>query len=281
MTGINSPQRADDPLLGAAADLSSRYHLSVHCHLLETRWQKMSARKAGISPLEKLDRYSLLHEHTSLAHCIWMDDKELDLMAKRRAIPVSNPSSNLFLGSGVFPAGRCLERGILPALGSDGVNCASSNNMMDVLRTFLFLQRSCEPDWRRWISGADAWSMVTARGRQVLNMKSDAAEKNLLSPGQPADLAVADKNSFLNISANFLPNQLLFHNHPVFRHVMIGGKFVMKDGKITVIDEDGLGREIGERKNDLDRRFTEALRKARPDKELFARRYQEIFTSPG
>jgi len=48
IVGINSPQRADDELLEASSCLSDKYGLSVHSHLLETRWQQISSRNSSL-----------------------------------------------------------------------------------------------------------------------------------------------------------------------------------------------------------------------------------------
>ena len=141
IVGINSPQRADDNLLEAASELAHKYDLPIHSHLLETKWQKISANHDE-SPLLKMDRLNLLGNKTSLAHCIWLNNDELDLLAERNSIVVSNPTSNCFIGSGIFNAKEFLKRNIKITLGSDGLNCGTNNNMLEVLKIFLLLQRT-------------------------------------------------------------------------------------------------------------------------------------------
>lgn len=282
MAGINSPQRADESLLNAASDLAARHVLGIHCHLLETRWQQASARESGISPVFLMDRCGLLTQKTSLAHCVWLDDEEIALVAQRGSIPVSNPASNLFLGSGVFPLNKWMDFHVLPALGSDGVNCGTDHSMQEILRLFLLLQRGQTPDYRRWPGAADAYRMATTRGLQVLGKASSPSERrdtqsSPIQTGMDADLVIIDQTSLLPVSDSAIANQLLFHNHLQAKHVLIHGRFVLESGVVTCLDEKGLRAETVKRLPYLAGRYDEALKKAGMEKPLFRQGYGRIW----
>lgn len=277
MTGINSPQRADDSLLAAAADLTEKYRLNVHCHLLETRWQRLTAVKTGISPLKRLDAFSLLKENTSLAHCVWLHERELDLLAERKAVAVSNPAGNCFLGSGIFPFRKFQERGIVIALGSDGVNCGANHNMLEILRFFLLQQRTCGPDYTRFIQAKNALDMVTVNGGLVLGFTGSCLGK--IQTGSAADICIVDKNCFLPMGDESLTAQLLFHNHLTARHVLINGNFVMRDYTLTTVDEEALREELSERLGDLKHRFAAALPGISQERQSFCNVYERLFLS--
>lgn len=274
--GINSPQRANDELMKAASELACRFNLSIHCHLLETRWQRLSADN-DISPLFKLDKFGLLKEQTSLAHCIWMNEDELDLIAERKAAVVSNPTSNAFLGSGIFPLKQYIKRNIKITLGSDGVNCGTSNNMMDILRFLLLLQRTQEMDYTQWISIEKGLQMITKNGFDVLGFDKPFGE---IKPNHSADLAIIDKNSFLDILDDSFLNQMVFNASISAKHVLIDGRFVMKDGKISVIDEEGLRREISAIKPYLGKNMRKALNIANEEKKIYKSVYESLLISP-
>lgn len=274
MVGVNSPQRADEELLKISSELSHKFNLPVHCHLLETRWQRLSADQS-ISPLKKLDQFDLLGERTSLAHCVWMKENELDLIAGRKALAISNPTSNHFLGSGVFPVEKYLQRNIPVALGSDGVNCGTNHNMLEILRFFHLIQRNREPDYRRWISAKNGYKMITENGSSVLSFPRPSGE---IKANYAADIVVADKNNFLDILDTSLPNQLVFHTSSLsVRHVLINGRFVMRDEKILGIMEDDLRKEIAERKTCLEKSMKSALKAAGQDKKPYRSAYQKLW----
>ncbi len=273
MVGINSPQRADEDLLKASSDLSHRFNLPIHCHVLETQWQRLSADHS-ISPITQLDLFGLLGERTSLAHCIWMKEKELDLIAQRKILTVSNPTSNLFLGSGIFPLEHYLKRNIPIALGSDGVNCGTNHNMLEILRFFMLIQRTREPDYRRWITVKDGYEMITKNGSYAMGFLRSSGE---IKPNLAADLVVADKNSFLNILDTSIPNQLIFNTSSLsVKHVLINGCFVMKEQEILGITEGDLRKEIDERKPYLQKSMREALKASWQDKQIYRSVYQNI-----
>ncbi len=271
--GINSPQRADAELLEASSYMSDKYGLSVHCHLLETRWQQMSSDNNSI--IGKLDSFGLLKPNTSLAHCIWLNEREMDIVAQRRSMVVSNPASNLFLGSGIFPAHEYLKRDIPIALGSDGSNCGTNHNMLEILRLFLLMQRNNQNDYRLWIDSMTAYAMVTKNGSNVLNFP---VPSGFIETGYAADLAIADKNSVLGITDLSLMNELIFHTPAVkMKHVLVNGRFLMKDSKITAIDEDALRNELSERKSYLAKSINKALVKASSEKQVYRPAYEILF----
>lgn len=285
MLGINSPQRADDSLLVAASQLSQRYSLQIHSHLLETKWQRLSADKQDTSPCQRLDRFSLLKEGTSLAHCLWLNEEELDLLAERRAIAVSNPTSNYFLGNGVFPVEKFLSRGITVALGSDGSNCGTNHNMLEILRFFLLQQRAGNPDYTRWIQEKDGFDMITANGGMVLGHTASSkaggwtepSELGSIQTGCMADLSVVNKNCFLSSTDDSLGVQLLFHNTLAVRHVLIDGDFVMRDYKITTIDEEALRTALSERLVYLKQQFDAAIPGILQEQQRYESAYRRLF----
>lgn len=272
LVGVNSPQRADSELLKASADLAHKHNLSIHCHLLETRWQRLSADHS-MSPLVMLDQLDMLGERTSLAHSIWLKESEIDLIAKRKAIPVSNPTSNSFMGSGIFPYEEYQKRNISIALGSDGENCGTNNNMLEILRFFILLQRTRELNYENWISLKDCYDMVTTNSNKVLNFIQASGS---ISSGYAADLVITDKNNFLHFLDESLANQLIFYSSLSPKHVLINGEFVMKNNVITSIDEEGLKRELVERKSYLKKSMKQSLQTSSIEKQYSKSIYDKI-----
>jgi cytosine/adenosine deaminase-related metal-dependent hydrolase len=272
IVGINSPQRADDNLLEAASELAHKYDLPIHSHLLETKWQKISVDHDE-SPLLKMDRLNLLGNKTSLAHCIWLNNDELDLLAERNSIVVSNPTSNCFIGSGIFNAKEFLKRNIKITLGSDGLNCGTNNNMLEVLKIFLLLQRT-QSSYTNWITSNEAFKMVSQNASDILGTYNPIGQ---IAKNCSADLVVVDKNSFLDILDKTLPIQLIFNTSTLpVKHVMINGNMVMKDYKLVTIDEEGLRKEIEERKPYLKKAMEKALSTTYTEKDIYRSVYESL-----
>lgn len=273
MVGINSPQRADDELLEASSQLARDFDLPVHSHLLESRWQRLTADHTH-SPVEKMDQYGLLTKRASLAHCVWLKDFELELLAQKGATAITNPTSNHFLGSGVFPAKVFIERGIPIALGSDGVNCGTNHNMLEILRFFLLLERNSNPDYGNWIGLKKGYDIITRNGSSLLNFSKPAGQ---ISKNHAADLVVVDRTQLLDILDSSLAAQLIFNtSHLDVKHVLINGQFVMKDREILGLSETEIRGEISERKRALEEPMKRALERASRDKEPFQRMYGRL-----
>jgi 5-methylthioadenosine/S-adenosylhomocysteine deaminase len=119
------------------AERASEREVPIHIHLSETRQEvEDCVREHGARPAAYLDRVGLLGPRTLLAHGVWLDDAELDLIAERGATVVANPVANLKLAvGGVFPYPRARHRGVPVGLGTDG---AGSNNSLDLLADAKF-----------------------------------------------------------------------------------------------------------------------------------------------
>ena len=272
MLGINSPQRTSNELLEASSDLARKFDLQIHSHLLESKWQSIST--GGKSPLANMDGLGLVGGNTSLAHCLWLNDEDLDLIRDKGAKVVSNPTSNAFLGNRVFPLGEFVKRNIPIALGSDGVNCGTNNDMLHVLRFFMLIQRTRESEYEKWISLKDGYDMVTLNGSRVLNFNTPTGE---IKKNHAADIVVVNKNSFLDILESTIPIQMIFHpfNRDV-KHVLIDGKFVMRDRVILSIDEEEIKNRLNSRKPLLKEKFQSALTSAKAEKKDTIKIYKNI-----
>jgi len=170
-----------EPSLAWIADQAATHGLPVQIHLSETLDEvERCVAEHGVRPAVYLDRLGLLGPRTLLAHGVWLDDDELDLVGERGATVVTNPVSNLKLVvGGVFRYGAARERGIPVGLGTDG---AASNNSLDLLqdvKLFALLQKHEARDPAA-VPAAEAWAVVTGRRAPLLGAGT-------LEVGEPAD----------------------------------------------------------------------------------------------
>ena len=115
------------------AELGAERGVPIQIHLSETEHEVEDCVAAhGLRPAAYLDRLGMLNERTVLAHGVWLDREELELIAERGATVVTNPVANMKLAvGGVFPHPAARAAGVAVGLGTDG---AGSNDSLDLLR---------------------------------------------------------------------------------------------------------------------------------------------------
>jgi 5-methylthioadenosine/S-adenosylhomocysteine deaminase len=135
-------------LLRWTAEAAAEHGVAVHIHLSETEREVRDCLEAhGERPARYLDRLGLLGEHTVLAHGVWLDDGELELIAERGATVVTNPVANMKLAvGGVFPYPAARRAGVAVGLGTDGAGSNDSLDLLADLKAFALIQRHAAGD---------------------------------------------------------------------------------------------------------------------------------------
>jgi guanine deaminase len=236
MFGPSAPQRCSDEMMREIADISRSRGIRVHTHLLESRVQ------AGITPpkgfgswLELLDEQGLLSARLSAAHGVWVSPADIELAAGRAATFVHNPQSNLQLGSGVADLTEWRRQGLSVALGTDGVNCGGSMDMVSSMRFATVLHRPSRHDPSTWETPLSALRLATA-GAAALGFGSGRLEV-----GEPADFSIfpTDTPAYASGEDPLATLVLGAWDHSA-RTVVVAGRVVVDDGRLTTIDETAL-----------------------------------------
>ena len=178
-------------LLEAVAHLSSADGALVHTHASESRDEVAIVRliSGGLTNIEYLASLSLATLRLCAAHCVWVDEREQQLLTDHGVKVLHCPSSNLKLGSGVAPVPEMLARGITVSLGADGAACNNRLDMFDEMRLAALVQAP-----RRQpgvIVAREVLWMATRAGARTLGLD---AEIGSIEPGKRADLIVVDRD---------------------------------------------------------------------------------------
>jgi 5-methylthioadenosine/S-adenosylhomocysteine deaminase len=178
-------------LLEAVADLSSRERVLVHTHASENRDEIAVVRRlsGGMSNLEYLADTGLATPQLCTAHCVWVDEREQELLADRDVKVMHCPSSNLKLGSGLAPVTEMRARGISVSLGADGAACNNRLDMFDEMRLAATLQAVRRQPGA--LTARDALWMATREGARALGMAVDLGS---VEPGKRADLILIERD---------------------------------------------------------------------------------------
>ena len=178
-------------LLEAVADLSDRSHALVHTHASESRDEIAIVKQlsGGLTNLEYLASLGLGSPQLCAAHCVWVDDREQQLLAERDIKVMHCPGSNLKLGSGIAPVPEMRARGITVSLGADGAACNNRLDMFEEMRLAAVLQAMRQQPGA--LPARDVLWMATRAGARTLGLDTDIGS---IEVGKKADLIVVDRD---------------------------------------------------------------------------------------
>jgi len=225
-----------DATLKASRALANKYGAPLLIHLSETKKENDDiSAKRGMSPTRVLDSLGVFNGRTIAAHCVWMDDADLNIV-KRRGVGVAHcPSSNLKLASGVARVARMLSLGINVGVGPDGP--AGSNNDFNLfeemdLAAKLAKVTALDP---RVVPAGAALEMATIGGARVLGMEKEIGS---LEAGKHADI-IAVRIDRPNAVPMYDPvSQMVYALKAAdVRDVMVNGKPVVRDARVLTLDE--------------------------------------------
>ena len=219
-------------------ELASKLDLLVHIHLSETESEVDEClKKHKFRPVEYLDSIGFFENKVILAHGIWIDEHEMDILAKNNVSVSINTKSNLKLANGFTPIKEYLEKEINLSLGTDGV--ASNNNLsvfeeMGIVST---LHKTINND-PIFLPTEQIVKMATINGAKTLNKETEIGSIEI---GKKADLILIETDDICIQPIYDLFSHLVYSiTSEQIKDVIINGKIVMKDRKLINIDEEML-----------------------------------------
>ncbi|WP_394891599.1 amidohydrolase family protein [Mesorhizobium sp. AaZ16] len=217
--------------LRTAKAIAERHGALFSTHAAETRAEQADVTgRYGRSIIRHLDFLGLLDERTVLAHCVHLDDGEIEILARTGASVAHNPMSNLKLASGVARIPDMLDAGINVALGTDGAISGNDLDMWMALRLAATLHKgvSGRPEV---VTTSQALAMLTTAGAKALG----AADRiGSLEPGKFADMILIDLKRPHAVPVFDPITHLVYSTAKSdVRHVFVGGEQVVRDGVLT------------------------------------------------
>ncbi len=242
-------QACTEDFLQRTKETSERHgNIPIHMHCVQTPIQKaFSFRKYGKSAVSYLDDLGLLSDHTVLAHAIWVNNDDIQLMAERGVSVTTHPSCNLAMRNGLAPIYQMLKSGICAAMGMDDKTINDDEDAILEMRVLHKLHRVASFDLTNMALDAfDIMSCATINGAKVLGFEN---ELGCLVPGMKADIITVDLERIYNTpwsSDNLNVAEMLIHRGlgSDVRTVIVGGEIVMEDRQIKSIDVPALFDEV-------------------------------------
>ncbi|NPV77778.1 MAG: amidohydrolase [Anaerolineae bacterium] len=229
-SGPATPWRCSADCLQKTHDLAVKNGSFTHIHVAETRDEiQMSLDEYGLTPIRWLDTLGILGPQSQIVHAVWVDEGEIELLARRGALVVHCPVSNAVMGSGIAPIPAMLDQGVTLRLGSDGPASNDTQDLFETTKMALSLARA---------------HLVDASVLQPAQLLSIAVGGQDIIPGSVADLILVNLAHERAMPVHDLDSALVLCSHGSdVDTVIVRGNILMKDRRLLHIDEEALLKE--------------------------------------
>lgn len=222
-------------LLESVSLLAKELGVMIHTHASENRTEiEIVERETGQRNVVYLDSLGIGGTHVLLAHCVHLDDEEIQMLAHAGTHVAHCPSSNLKLGSGIARVKEMLDQGVSVSFGADGAPCNNRLDMWTEMRSAALLQKV--QHGAEALPARSVLRMATMGGAQALGL---ASEIGSLEVGKHADVTIVDLNRLhATPRSQDLASALVYsvQSSDVVT-VLIDGEFVMRDRELQTLNE--------------------------------------------
>lgn len=245
--GPPGPPWVSDRFFLAIAEAARRHGTRIQTHVSESYYEKLQGPKfQGRDMLLHLHELGITGPDFSIAHGVWMTDAEIEVLAATGTAVSHNPSSNLRLRAGTAPLNAFLAAGVTTALGLDSTTINDDDDMFAEMRLALRLART--PTFHEPApEPADIFRCATLGGARLLG---EEGRLGRLAPGCAADLVLVDMTAPCHpwVAPEIDGRDLLLYRARAadVTDVMVGGQWVLRDGRPTGFDLDEAVAELAE-----------------------------------
>ncbi len=234
MLGPHAPYTCPGEYIRQVAATAKREGMEVHIHLSETQGEVDTCyEKHGVSPIAWMEELGLFEVPTLAAHCVHVDEQDLDILARRHVRVAHNPRSNLKLASGIAPLTAMQEKGIVVGLGTDG--CSSNNklDMFEEMQLAALLHKGHLQDAFA-VTAKEAIALATEGGARAIGYNKGLGT---LQVGALADIILLDRSGYHWQPCYDVTSSIAYSaNSMDVDTVMINGQPVMRHRELLTID---------------------------------------------
>lgn len=236
-----SNPRAVADLVAFAKECGIR--VQVHVSETQSEHEECKGRHDGLTPVRYFDSLGLFDLPVTAAHCVWVDDGDIDILADRGVFVAANPASNMKLGSGFAPVPKMLERGVKVCLGTDGMASNNNHDLMQDLYLLALLYKGSTHD-PSVVTPKQALAAATRMG--ALSQGRD--DCGYVAVGAKADLCVLDTSGpSWSPMTNPLVNVVYAGHGADVCLTMCDGEVVYRDGVYPTLDVERAKAEVNAR----------------------------------
>ena len=217
--------------------------IGQHIHLSESQEEmdRVAMDHDGMTPIQYVNRLGVFDVPCLVAHAVYATDDDIRIMAEKHVSVAVNPKSNMKLGNGFAPVDKFLEAGINVCLGTDGPGSNNSLNMFAEMNSAALVYKGANRK-AQCVSAADVLKMATVNGAKAIGHEGELGN---LREGAIADLILVNLHEPHFIPANNIISGLVYSSKgSEVDTVIVDGKVLMENKRLTTIDEDTVYDEI-------------------------------------
>lgn len=249
MVAPHAPYTCSPDFLKETAKLAKELNTGIHIHLSETKQEVEDSFKLhGKSPIKHVYDLGLLDLHTIGAHCVHLDDEDIQIIKQTGLFPVNNPGSNLKLASGFARVDDMLKAGIPVALGTDGSSSNNNLNMFEEINLAALINKAVNNDAVS-VPALSALKMATINGAKALQWDKDIGS---IEVNKKADLILLDVDKpHLYPHHNIISSLAYSAQASDVDTVIINGKIIMEKREMKTLDVEKIKFECERAAEDL------------------------------
>lgn len=221
-------------LVRALAAMAQDKDANMHVHISETKdeHEGCKERHDGMTPSAYLNSLGLFDTKTTAAHCVWVEEGDMDILKEKNVTVASCPVSNLKLASGICNVPALMEKGVSVAIGTDSVASNNSLNFIEEMKIFTLINKERRSD-PTLITPSDAIAAATVTGA-VSQGRMDCGK---IEEGYKADLIMIDA-SVPHMTPMYDPanNVVYSASGSDVCMTMIDGEVVYQNGEFLTVD---------------------------------------------
>lgn len=230
--GIHGLYTSNEEYVKKCVDFADEVSLPIHMHFCENAQEREDIKRdyKVNNPAEVIEK-DFKNIHNILAHCVKLEDKDIEILSKTNSYIAHCPVSNLKLGCGVAPISKMIEKGLCVSLGTDGQGSGSNLDMFETMKYTALLQKGVNEN-PELLPAYEVLKMATINGAKVLGLQEKVG---IISEGKEADIILVDLSKTITQPINNIFAELVYNvKGSSVDTTIVNGKVLMENKNINI-----------------------------------------------